>query len=100
MEMEYSEEYKITVFLQKIEGIDESPFFSFFTTLETLPEETQTFDYVKDKFSRIACKMVATKKTTLNHVKSKDKKQKDSLASSSGKKSSSLSLLLSLSLGW
>jgi len=98
MKTEYLEEYKITVFLQKIEGIDViAPFFSFFTMLETLSEETRMLDYMKHKFSQIARKIIAAKKMASNYIKSKDEKQKDSWASSSGKKGSSL--LLSLSVG-
>lgn len=45
----YSEDYKKTLFLQKIEGVNDSksPFFTFFNTVATLP--SVTFDYIKDK---------------------------------------------------
>lgn len=46
----YSDDYTKTLFLHKIEGGNDpkSPFFTFYTTVATLPNVT--FDYIKEKF--------------------------------------------------
>ncbi|XP_065224558.1 uncharacterized protein LOC135848554 isoform X2 [Planococcus citri] len=52
----FCDEYVTTMFLHKIEGIDDpkSPFFAFYTTITTLPNETSTLDYIKERFLKVA----------------------------------------------
>ena len=53
---DYSPQYLTTIFLQKIEGINDvkSPFFGFYTTITTLPDQQQTLEYIKRKFQETA----------------------------------------------
>lgn len=52
----FSDEYLTTIFLQKIDGIynHDSPFSTFFSTVSSVPDEHQTLEYVKKRFTNIA----------------------------------------------
>lgn len=52
----FSEDYITTVFLQKIDGIDDhkSPFSSFYSTVTSLPNESQNLEFIKERFLRVA----------------------------------------------
>ena len=52
----FSEDYKTTLFLQKIDGIHDhtSPYSNFYSTVTSLPDENQTMEYIKERFVRIA----------------------------------------------
>lgn len=56
METHFPEEHITTVFLQKIEGINDnkSPFCSFYSTIASLPNENQNLKYIRGRFLRIA----------------------------------------------
>jgi hypothetical protein len=52
----FPNEYILSVFLQKIDGVNDptSPYFSFYTTVNTLPTENQTLEFIKERFQRVA----------------------------------------------
>lgn len=63
---EYSEAYKKSLFLNKIDSVRDprSPFFSFYSTVVSLPPEIATLDYIKQHFQNIAKNIPAINKTS------------------------------------
>lgn len=52
----FSDDYLTTIFLQKIDGINDhkSPFSSFYSTVISLPDESQNLEFIKERFLRVA----------------------------------------------
>ncbi|XP_065211830.1 uncharacterized protein LOC135839639 [Planococcus citri] len=78
----FPEKYVCSLFLSKIEGCKEprSPFFSFYSTITSLPGDIATLDYIKQKFQNTAKTLSASlpnKSITNTNSSSAKRKQED-----------------------
>lgn len=71
--MKFPEEYLSTLFLQKIDGINDpqSPYSTFYSTIITLPDETKTLTYIQERFQNLAISVNSKNTNTQNTDKKK-----------------------------